>query len=47
LFYQRGFPQRVQRQLGVPYQLSKGGHMFPLERPLETAQMVKDLINKS
>lgn len=45
-FYQRGFPQRVQRQLGIPFSLSKGGHMFPLERPLETAQLVKQLIRQ-
>lgn len=46
LFYQRGFPQRAQRQLGVPYSLSKGGHMFPLERPVQTAKIVKGLIQQ-
>ena len=43
-FYGRGFPQRLQRQQGIPYTLSEGGHMFPLERPLETAAMIKAVI---
>jgi len=44
--YKRGFPQRLQRQLGVPYSVSPGGHMFPLERPIETAERVRDVIGE-
>jgi pimeloyl-ACP methyl ester carboxylesterase len=46
LFYQRGFPQRVERQLSVPFTLTKGGHMFPLERPVEVAALVKQVITQ-
>jgi pimeloyl-ACP methyl ester carboxylesterase len=44
LFYQRGFPQRLQKRMGIPYSVSEGGHMFPLERPIETAEMIKAVI---
>jgi carboxypeptidase C (cathepsin A) len=44
LFYQRGFPQRLQKRLGIPFSVSEGGHMFPLERPIQTAEMIKAVI---
>lgn len=43
-FFKRGFPQRVKRQLGIDYSVVKGGHMFPLEHPLDVAESVKKLI---
>lgn len=45
-FLKRGFPQRVKRSLGIDYVLADGGHMFPLEHPVEVAQLVKSLIIK-
>lgn len=43
-FYARRFPQRIKRQMGIPYSLQQGGHMFPLEHPLEVAATVKKII---
>jgi pimeloyl-ACP methyl ester carboxylesterase len=43
-FYGRGFPQRLQKRLGIPYSVSEGGHMFPLEHPIETAKMIKGVV---
>lgn len=43
-FLQRGFPQRVKRLLGIDYVVTEGGHMFPLEHPLNVARLVKQLI---
>ncbi len=42
VFYQRGFVQRAERQLGIPYRLvPQGSHMFPLEFPEMTARQIK------
>ncbi len=46
LFYKRGFPQRLERQLKISCHVSRGGHMFPLERPEQTAIMVKGIIRQ-
>lgn len=43
-FIRRGFPQDLQKQLGVNYYLTKGAHMFPLEYPELTVQRIKELI---
>lgn len=43
-FFKRGFPQRVKRSLGINYKLMNGGHMFPLEHPVEVATMIKSLV---
>ena len=43
-FLERGFPQKAKKRLGIPYTVVKGGHMFPLEHPLATAEKVKQLI---
>ncbi|ATO19902.1 alpha/beta hydrolase [Acinetobacter sp. LoGeW2-3] len=45
-FLARKFPQKVQKKFGIPFEIFKGGHMFPLERPLEVAELVKKLIQK-
>jgi pimeloyl-ACP methyl ester carboxylesterase len=44
LFYQRGFPQRLQKQQGIPYSLIEGGHMFPLEQPHETVARIREVV---
>ncbi len=46
LFYKRGFPQRLERQLKITCHVSQGGHMFPLERPEQTAVMIKGIIRQ-
>ncbi len=45
-FLQRKFPQVAKRKLGIPFQVVEGGHMFPLEHPLDTVEKVKSLIRK-
>lgn len=44
LFYQRGLPQWARFQMGIPYTLMKGGHMFPMEYPEETLARIRDVI---
>ena len=46
-FLARKFPQITQKKFGIPFSIEKGGHMFPLERPIEVAQMLKDLIKQN
>lgn len=46
LFYQRGFPEIAQKSLGIPYQVVQGGHMFPLEHPLQAIEYVRQSIAK-
>lgn len=43
-FLKRQFPQIAQKKLGIPFTITQGGHMFPLEHPQTVAQLVKDLI---
>ena len=43
-FLKRQFPQIAQKKLGIPFTITQGGHMFPLERPQAVAELVKDLI---
>ena len=43
-FLKHKFPQIAQKKLGIPYQIVEGGHMFPLEHPLETVAKIKSLI---
>lgn len=45
-FLARGFPQMMKAKFAVEYQVISGGHMFPLEKPLETVQLLKDVIAK-
>lgn len=44
-FEQRGFPKMIQKKFGIPYSVMQGGHMFPLEHPLETVAKIKSLIS--
>ncbi len=45
-FYKRGFPQLTQRKLGIPFRVTEGGHMFPLEHPTEVVALLKSLIQQ-
>jgi pimeloyl-ACP methyl ester carboxylesterase len=45
-FLGRKFPQKLDKKFGVPFSTFEGGHMFPLERPNELAQYLKQLIEK-
>lgn len=45
-FLKRKFPQVAKRKLGIPFQVVEGGHMFPLEHPLDTVEKVKSLIRQ-
>lgn len=44
IFNEKGFPQLIQKKLGIPYSVFKGGHMFPLEHPVEVVDFIKRLI---
>ncbi|WP_042874403.1 alpha/beta fold hydrolase [Acinetobacter haemolyticus] len=46
VFLKEKFPQVAQKKLGIPFSVVEGGHMFPLEHPLETVDKVKSLIVK-
>ena len=43
-FLPRKFPQMVQKKFGIPFSITPGGHMFPLEHPIEVVQLIKQLI---
>lgn len=45
-FVQRGFPAKIEKKFGIPYSMMQGGHMFPLEYPLEAVAKIKSLIRK-
>lgn len=44
-FLARKFPQKAEKKFAAPFQVFEGGHMFPLERPLEVAEQLKILIH--
>ena len=44
LFEKKGFPRLIQKKLGIPYSVAEGGHMFPLEHPEQTVNLIKKLI---
>lgn len=43
-FLARKFPHKVLKKFKVPFSVTEGGHMFPLEKPMETAEKVKRII---
>lgn len=43
-FYKQGFPQGMKKTYQIDYSLMQGGHMFPLEQPEKTAELVKYII---
>ena len=44
VFLKEKFPQVAKRKLGIPFSIEQGGHMFPLEHPVETAEKIKSLV---
>ncbi|WP_445116187.1 alpha/beta fold hydrolase [Acinetobacter sp. WZC-1] len=45
-FYQKGFPQIAKRKLGIAFSVTEGGHMFPLERPVQVAELIRHRIRE-
>ena len=43
-FAQRPFAQRLSVSAGMDYKVLKGGHLFPQERPEETAKIIGDWV---
>ena len=43
-FLKRGLPQAAKKKLGIPFSVTNGGHMFPLEHPIEVVQLIKEKI---
>ncbi|TCM67311.1 pimeloyl-ACP methyl ester carboxylesterase [Acinetobacter calcoaceticus] len=46
-FYIKKFPHSAKRKLGIPFTVTPGGHMFPLEHPSVVVDLIKDLIKPS
>lgn len=44
-FLQHKFPQQVSKKFAILLRMTEGGHMFPLERPLEVATLLKQLVS--
>ena len=45
-FLKHGFPQVAKKKVGIPFNVVEGGHMFPLERPEATVELIKQLIHQ-
>ena len=43
-FLKQMFPQAIQKKFGIPFTVTDGGHMFPLEHPVEVVELIKKLI---
>lgn len=43
-FLPRKFPQKAEKKFAAPFQVFEGGHMFPLERPTEVAELINNMI---
>lgn len=46
VFFKRGYPQIAKRDFGIDYEITQGGHMFPLEHPLEVVELIKKRLNR-
>lgn len=44
IFFRLGFSHLAERDLHIPYQVTQGGHMFPLESPDVVAQLIKEIL---
>ena len=44
VFLKEKFPQVAKRKLDILIAVAQGGHMFPLEHPVETAEKIKSLV---
>jgi len=45
VFLKRRFPHVVKKKIGISFSIAEGGHMFPLEHPVEVGRLVKQLIH--
>ncbi len=45
-FLKHGFPQQVKKKFGIPFQVVPGSHMFPLEKPNETVEIIKKMLSE-
>lgn len=45
-FLKRKFPQIAQKKWNIPYSIMQGGHMFPLEHPIATAQLIQKMLGE-
>ncbi|WP_180081165.1 MULTISPECIES: alpha/beta fold hydrolase [unclassified Acinetobacter] len=43
-FLPRKFPQMVEKKFGAPFKVISGSHMFPLEKPDETVEIIKMML---
>lgn len=43
-FLARKFPHKAEKKFGIPFHIFEGGHMFPLEHPIEVAEKIKTLV---
>lgn len=43
-FLPRKFPQMVEKKFGAPFKVVSGSHMFPLEKPNETVEIIKKML---
>ena len=46
-FTKRGFPQIIKQRMGINYEITAGGHMFPLQYPDAIAARVKAIIQEN
>lgn len=46
IFHKKRFPTLIQKKFGIPFTVTPGGHMFPLEHPVMVADLIKQLILK-
>lgn len=44
VFLKQKLPQVAQKKLDIPFSVVDGGHMFPLEHPLDTVEKIRSLI---
>lgn len=43
-FLKRKLPQSIEKKFAVPYTVTLGGHMFPLEHPVEVVALIKQML---
>lgn len=46
-FLKQKIPQMIHNKFKIPMTLTEGGHMFPLEHPEKTVNLIKQLINSN
>lgn len=43
-FLTKKMPQMIQKKFTIPFTVTQGGHMFPLEHPVEVVALIKQLL---